>query len=361
MGGFVFDVKAIKRIATVGMLLTLLAAVSCGGGEKELPETVRPVKVIKISDGSWSSNEEYPGQVRASRRVDLAFQVSGPLISISAKEGQVVSKGEVIARILPRDYETALNKAKAEALEAEQQFQRYRELYIQKQVSKADFDSYRAARDVALANEEDAKNALSDTRLRASFDGIIAVRFVENFEEVQAKQPIVSLQDLSSIEILVDLPERGMVFDGQRNVAVAVAQFPSSPGREFPLTLKEFSTQADPQTLTYRVVLEMVQPEDIRFLPGMTAKVIGRSEMKRDADEGFIIPAIAVVSDGAGGQFVWIVKEEDMTVHRIPVTVGELSGSTKIRITSGLSGGETVITAGMTRLMEGTKITIWNE
>jgi multidrug efflux system membrane fusion protein len=361
MGGFVFDVKAIKRIATVGMLLTLLAAVSCGGGEKELPETVRPVKVIKISDGSWSSNEEYPGQVRASRRVDLAFQVSGPLISLSAKEGQVVSKGEVIARILPRDYETALNKAKAEALEAEQQFQRYRELYIQKQVSKADFDRYRAARDVALANEEDAKNALSDTRLRASFDGIIAVRFVENFEEVKAKQPIVSLQDLSSIEILVDLPERGMVFDGQRNVVVAVAQFPSSPGREFPLTLKEFSTQADPQTLTYRVVLEMEQPEDIRFLPGMTAKVIGRSEMKRDADEGFIIPAIAVVSDGAGGQFVWIVKEEDMTVHRIPVTVGELSGSTKIRITSGLSGGETVITAGMTRLMEGTKITIWNE
>ena len=361
MGGFVFDVKAIKRIATVGMLLTLLAAVSCGGGQEELPETVRPVKVIRISDGTWSSNEEYPGQVRASKRVDLAFQVSGPLISLSAKEGQVVSKGEVIARILPRDYETALNKAKAEALEAEQQFQRYRELYIQKQVSKADFDRYRAARDVALANEEDAKNALSDTRLRASFDGIIAIRFVENYEEVQAKQPIVSLQDLSNIEILVDLPERGMVFDGQRNAVVAVAQFPSAPGREFPLKLKEFSTQADPQTLTYQVVLEMEQPEDIRFLPGMTAKVVGRSEMIRGADTGFMIPAIAVVSDGAGGQYVWIVKEEGMTVQRIPVTVDELAGSSRIRVTSGLSGGETVITAGMTRLLDGMKVTIWNE
>ena len=96
--------------------------------------------------------------------------------------------------------------------------------------------------------------------------------------------------------------------------------------------------------------------------PGaMTAKVIGRSEMIRDADEGFIIPAIAVVSDGAGGQYVWIVKEEGMTVQRIPVTVDELAGSSRIRVTSGLSGGETVITAGMTRLLDGMKVTIWNE
>jgi RND family efflux transporter MFP subunit len=354
-------INVLKRAAAVIVLFTLLAACSCGEGEQKLPETVRPVKVIRIADGTWDSAEEYPGQVRASKRVDLAFQVSGPLITLPAREGQVVSKGQVIASILPRDYETALDKAKAQALEAEQQFQRYRELYIQKQVSKADFDRYRAARDVAVAQEEDAKNALSDTRLRASFDGIIAKRFVENFEDVQAKQPIVSLQDISSIEILVDLPERGMVADGQRDSVVAVAQFTSAPGREFPLKLKEFSTEADPQTLTYRVVLEMEQPGDIRFLPGMTAKVIGRGKTAIGGDQGFFLPAIAVVSDGAGGEFVWIVREDDMTAHRIPVTVGELAGSSRIRVTSGLSGGETVITAGMTRLLEGMKVTIWNE
>ncbi|MCD2452269.1 biotin/lipoyl-binding protein [Methylicorpusculum oleiharenae] len=49
-----------------------------------------------------------PGTVRASDRVDLAFQVSGPLIELPVKEGQPVKKGDLLARIDPRDYETNL-------------------------------------------------------------------------------------------------------------------------------------------------------------------------------------------------------------------------------------------------------------
>jgi RND family efflux transporter MFP subunit len=353
-------VSAWKYAAAVVMLLPVIFFASCGG-EQEKPDVVRPVKVLKLAEAAWTSTEEYPGLVRAARRVDLAFRVSGPLISLAAKEGDSFSRGQVIARILPRDFETALAQASAEALEAEQQFQRYRELFIQNQVSKADFDRYRATRDVAKAREEDAKNALDDTWLRAPFEGVIARRFVENYEDVQAKQPIVSLQDISSIEILVDLPERGMIFDGQKDSIVAVAKFPSVPGREFPLRLKEFSTEADPQTLTYQVVLLMEQPDDMRFLPGMTASVVGSGEVIREAADGFLIPAIAVVSDGAGGQFVWTLNEKDMTAHRIPVTAGELAGSSRIRVTSGLSGGETIITAGMTRLVEGMQVTVWKK
>ena len=160
---------------------------------------------------------------------------------------------------------------------------------------------------------------------------------------------------------LIDLPERGLAFEGMRDSIVASAKFPSAPDREFPLKLKEFSAEADPQTLTYQVVLEMEQPEDMLFLPGMTASVAGSRGIGRGEGLGFLIPAIAVVSDGAGGQFVWIIDEKKMTAHRIPVKVGELAGTSRIWITSGLEGGETVITAGMTRLSEGMEVTIWNK
>uniref|UniRef100_UPI002ED99791 biotin/lipoyl-binding protein n=1 Tax=Methylicorpusculum oleiharenae TaxID=1338687 RepID=UPI002ED99791 len=69
---------------------------------------VRPLKLLTIGDISSDKSLKMPGTVRASDRVDLAFQVSGPLIELPVKEGQPVKKGDLLARIDPRDYETNL-------------------------------------------------------------------------------------------------------------------------------------------------------------------------------------------------------------------------------------------------------------
>jgi len=260
-------------------LFVLLAMVfSFGGcGKKEEPvkkEVVRPVKTITIQAAGASASRSYPAQVRASRRVDLAFKVAGPLVELPVEEGQDVKRGQLIAKILPRDFKIRLDQAKAKALQAEQQYQRYRDLYAKNQVSKADFDRYKSQRDVAVAQEADAKNALKDTSLKAPFAGIIAKRYVENFEEVQAKQPIVFLQDIRQVEMLINVPESEMSTVRGEIKAKAYAQFPTAPDKRWDLGLKEFSTQADPKTQTYQVVTVMPQPEEINVLPGMTGTVV---------------------------------------------------------------------------------------
>ncbi len=128
---------------------------------------VRPVKLLTVGGKGSSKVIKYPGRVRASERVDLAFQVAGPLIELPVTEGQNVKKGEIVARILPRDFETEIAKAKARALDAEQQYLRYRDLYVKKQVSKADFDKYKSQADIARARLKEAEDTLSDTYLRA--------------------------------------------------------------------------------------------------------------------------------------------------------------------------------------------------
>jgi len=93
-----------------------MTIVSSGCGKKEEPvvrEVIRPVKIMTVTSGVEAVSAEYPGRVRASQRVDLAFQVSGPLIQLPVEEGQVVKKGQLIARILPRDFKTDLDKARA--------------------------------------------------------------------------------------------------------------------------------------------------------------------------------------------------------------------------------------------------------
>ena len=114
-------------------------------------EVIRPVKIMTVHTSTAALSHGFPGKVRAGKRTELSFKVSGPLVAMPVDEGQHVKKGDIVAQIQKRDFQTALNEAKARNLEAEKQFRRYKELYSKKQVSKADYDSYRAARDVARA------------------------------------------------------------------------------------------------------------------------------------------------------------------------------------------------------------------
>lgn len=353
------DSKILLAAAFSALLVLLLLLMACE--EKKVPvakEVVRPVKMMTIGTGTEAGGRSFPGKVRASRRVDLAFQVSGPLVKLPVEEGEEIKKGAVIARILPRDFETELKKARAESLAAEQQFERYKALYARKQVSKADFDKFRSTRDVAKAQEKAARDALDDTYLKAPFNGVVARRYVENFQDIRAKEPVVSLQDISEVEILVAVPE--ILMAGVRTVGAEVgyAQFAAAPGEKFPVTLKEYATEADPQTQTFQVTLLMSQPDTLNVLPGMTATVTRTTPDQPDSIEtvsGVTVPAIAVFADENGESQVWIVDQSDkgMTVRPRRVSTGQLTGREGIEIVEGLVPGETIAVSGVTHLREG--------
>ena len=351
-------VQTIKAIISVIFLLFILTG--CKEAEEvQLPDPVKPVKLFQVTAQNESLAMSLPGRVRAAKRSELSFKVSGPLEKLPVEEGQIVKKGDIVAQILPRDFQTAINEARARELQAEQQYQRYKELYAKRQVSKADFDKYRATRDVARAQLEDAENALKDTTLVAPFDGVIARRYVENFQKVQAKEPIVFLQHIDQLEILIDVPELIMAqFRDKTNVEVT-AEFDAKIGELYPLEIKEFSTEADPATQTYQVVFQMDQPEGVNILPGMTAKVNLSSDQQAPDSTSILVPAIAVLNDADGKNYVWVFNQEGMTVTKTEVDLGKLEGSQNALITSGLEGGEQIVMAGVTKLQDGIKVRPW--
>jgi len=328
------------------------------GTKEEVKEVVRPVKSVVVG-GTEDYVRNFPGKVQGVQRVELSFrQVSGPLVELPVKEGDEVEEGALLAKMDPRDYRITYTEAKAEYDKAESDYKRYVALYEEDAVPLADLELQRARRDVARSKLDDATAALTDTELTAPCKGVIGKRFVENFEKVQPMQPIVSLDDISKVEVVIDLPEALVArMDADDDGPELYATFETAPGKEYPLKLKEFATRADPTTQTYRATLIMDQPAEITVLPGMTATVRTRMKPGAERKEPVISVPSAAVFDGEDGKsYVWVVDPETRTVHARQVEAGGLFGESSIRILSGIAKGDRVVTAGANTLREGMKV-----
>ncbi|MEH6471884.1 MAG: efflux RND transporter periplasmic adaptor subunit [Halopseudomonas sp.] len=330
----------------------------CSEQEAEVQvEIVQPVKTFVVGSSGSTSIRQFPGVIGANQKVDLAFRVSGKLKTLPAREGVFVEKGQVIGQLDPTDYKIVVSDRQASHQEAKANFERGAQLLPKGHISKKDYDGLDASFKSATAALTDARQQLAYTTLKAPFAGQVAKRMVENFEEVQAKQAVIELQDTSSLEVKIDLPEgvvKRIKIGGVKPTIYAL--FSVAPDKQFPLTIKEFATVADPQTQTFRLTLGMDSPSSITVLPGMTTSVIiDETNVMLDSSTSFVIPLSAVAGDITLQPQVWVVDEASMTVLPRSVRVGALQGLS-VEIKEGLQPGDRIVVAGVSFLSEGLKV-----
>jgi len=351
-------------VKTSFFLSALFVLILSGCGENKIDDalknTVRPVKTMTVTKKQTLSRS-YPGKVQAAKRVELSFHLPGHLIELPVKEGQEVKKGDLLARIDYKDYQSELDTLKAEFDRADADFKRFAELFDKKIISEMEFGRIKAQREVAESKFEEAQKNIGYTSLFAPFAGIIGQRYVDNFQDVQAKQPVLSLQDISEVEIVINIPEKDIATANKEKIGSFFAVFDSLPDKEFELTIKEYAIKADPATQTFKITFSMPQPEGLNALPGMTATVRRRFSADTQSGSLFVVPFRVLVPDGAGYSYVWLVDKSNSTVRRQKVIVGNLIGENDIEIKEGLSEGDQIVIAGISQLYEGMKIRIDNE
>ncbi len=353
------------------MILAAISVVSCGR-EQETREIIRPVKMFTVPGmGPGEAIRRFPGNVEANQNTALAFEVSGKLILLDAEQGNDVRKGALIARLDPERYKNAFLQQQANFNQASNDYERNRKLYENGAIAAAKLDTFRRALDVAKANLETAKKNLNDTVLRAPFDGTIALKPVENFTNINAGQEIVRLQDMSSLQIRVNIPEafitsrrseRPSIDSINRHIR-AEAFLTTNEEHRFPARLKSAETDSDPATRTYTATFALEAPENVNIFPGMTAVVeieFLRDAAQTDTSSTHRIPTTALAADPEGRPFVWVVNDNTMQVSKRQVKLGEITGD-QIDVTDGLTGGEVIVAAGVSYLREGVKVSRMND
>jgi RND family efflux transporter MFP subunit len=342
----------IKRIGWLASAMLVAALSGCGESEAldEYVEVSRPVPMIIVTTSDQTSNLRFPGRVRAAQRADLAFNVAGQVIELPAEEGQLIEKGELVARLDDANYRIQMRSSLAKYNKARTDYSRVEQLWQRSQaVAKAEVDKQRTAMDVAQADYALAKKDFDDTRLVAPFSGVVTKRYVENFSNVQDKEAIVSLQDLNNLEIVINVPER-IVRNTPKQLA-GYAVFADQPELLLPVTLKTFSSDSDKQTQSYEVVVALEPGYKLKILPGMSVDIVPQ-QMLEGLGAGLVkVPLQAIYSSAENITGVWLVNPETSRVTLQAVELGEVLGSDVV-VTKGLVGGEQIVTAGVSQLRE---------
>ncbi|RKZ91694.1 MAG: efflux RND transporter periplasmic adaptor subunit, partial [Gammaproteobacteria bacterium] len=343
--------------------------------EVEKVEEVRPVKTIVVELPDAGGVRNFPASIDANKKADLSFRVAGKINELLVKEGDRVSQGDVIAKLDPTDFQIAVNDKKALFTRASNDYNRGKKLIKDGHISKMDFDKLESNFLSAKAELNLAEQQLSYTELKAPFNGVVARRYIQNFEEVQAKQQIIILNDNDILEVKFSLPENLILRirnnddseaeymekrEARRLNVPAVALFQSQRDKEYPLTFKEIATKADANTQTFSVTYTMPSPTDVIILPGMTATVKIDLSKYIEMDKAFYLPVSAVAADVALKGMVWIVNEKTMQVEPVSVDVGKMRGS-QIEVKEGIKAGQRVVIAGVPFLSKGLKVSLMTE
>lgn len=322
---------------------------------------IRPVKIFRLTSPGDRQVRTFQGQSQASLRTTLAFRVPGQLLEFPALEGARVKEGDLLARLDPIEYQLTKDKAEASHQLAKVEFDRSARLVEDQLISQRMHDENRTRLTRAEALLQQAEANLGYTFLRAPFDGVISRTEVENWEYVQAKDPILNVQAEGMTDVKIQIPQNVVTRLSREFVLElrALVRFSAQPSYTYFASVSEVDTEADPATLSYEVTLALPTPQDFNVTSGMTVEVdIDLAPLDPNQSDYYVLPASAVVQAEGSAPTVWKIRPETMQVHSVPVEIiGEARRGLKVK--GDLSSGDMIASTGASQLSENLQVREW--
>ena len=345
-------------VRLLGVSVALLLA-ACGK-PPERAEEPRPVRAVVLKPQSSAVIAEFPGEVRARIETRLGFRVPGKIITRKVDVGASVKQGQVLMQLDPQDLKLAQDQANAQLRAAQSNlamakadFVRYQDLRAKNFVSAAVLEAKDNAWKAAQASYEQARaaanNQLNQTNyanLVADSDGVVTAVEAEVGQVVAAATPVLRIAKYGEKEVVIGIPENQV---GQlRTVDDVRIRFWADQQHEVRGRLRELSPIADAATRTFIARVTILDPpENVRL--GMTASV---AFVAPNPQPVLKLPLTALLNE-QGKTSVWVV--ENGAVKLTPVQLVSASGN-ELVVGSGLSPGQTVVTAGVNQLKPGQKV-----
>lgn len=383
-----------KQKYSLIIILMLIISTSLYGCTKEVAaeyeEIIKPAKVQVVTTENYSKDIEISGNVKPAQLVRTGFKLAGVIDRINVKEGDTISKGQVIATLETDDYQLGVNAAQAQYDAVERQadsairsgvnqaeanlefvktqYERMEKLYEEGAIPKTTLEEletqlvvaeskYQEALDAYSITEaqlkqagtgiEAAENKIKDTVLKSPISGTVIQKLFEEGETIASGHPVVVLGRLDVLEVEIGVPD--ILIDSiqiGKNVDVYIYGLE----KEVQGRISNINTAADLETRTFGVKIDIANSEN-RIKPGMIAKVI----MNTDNINTIMVPTNAVMNDPDGGKI--FVYKEDGHVEERRITLGKVYDD-KIQVLEGLEDGDQIVVEGHYKLVDMDKVKV---
>jgi RND family efflux transporter MFP subunit len=322
---------------------------------------VRPVRtqIVEITDAKNPGSAV--GEIKPRYEANIGFRLPGKLAARLVDVGQMVQKGEIIARLDSTNEQTAVSiaeadikAAQAELTDAAGQEQRQRDLLQRGFTAQVNYDA--AARRWKLAqakvesaqlSRSDAIERLSYTDLRSADAGVVTAVGAEAGQVVATGQMVIRVARLDEKEAEFKVAER-VLRSTPPDVAVIVSLL-GDPNIKAMGRVREIGTTADPITRTFPVRISLTDPpEAMRFGATVQGRIV-------QEDKKIVQLPSSALFQSDNSPAVWVFDSASSTVLLRPVKILRYEVD-HILVTEGLSNGERVVTAGVQKLFPGMKV-----
>ncbi len=353
-----------KRSIFLIALLALPLLHACSEAPATVEQPTRPVKTTIIGAYNQGQMWTFAGTAEDALETDLSFRVNGKIISFPGDQiGRKFAKGAIIAKLDPADYELELRQARANLeqvranyVRAKADMNRNTQLYDRNVISRgeldqieADFKSFEAQLSASAKKLDIARKRLNYTTLHAPFDGWIGRVETKIHQNVNTGQGVVSFNAGRQMKMYIAVPD--MLISSVNEGDDVEINFDALPGKTMNGKVMEVSVDSTVGS-TYPVKVYLDNADKL-IRSGMSGHVnfLGKSS----AVDSYYLPSEAIVGKADGSRSIWLVDETTSTVKRQDIQIGKLSAQ-GIKILDGVKPGDVVVTRGVHKLKDGTKV-----
>lgn len=357
-----------------------LLLIGCREEPMQQAPTVPLVSAAQTKEISLADHEDLIGRTDAVSKVDIRARVSGYLVKVSFKDGDVVKQGDLLYQIDPRPFQETLDQAlgQVERLEADKklmtiQVGRYTKLVETQAASRQQLDEYLAqqasnigALKSAEAQVASAKLNLEFTRITAPITGRIGRTLMTEGNLVQTDQTLLTtLVSLDPMYVYFDVEEptilhiRKMIRDGvikarnEREVTIRMG-LADDVDRIFPMEgrLDFVNNQVDPQTGTLQVRAVFANPYHIPDEPPVLAPgMFVRVRLPLGIPKPMVLVNQRAIATDQGKKYVFVLDDQGKAQRR-DVKLG-MNYNNLRAVEEGLKKGERVVVSGLQRVRPG--------
>ena len=308
------------------------------------------VITAKVSSDDGGATVTSLGTAKAARSVAVTPQITGIVAEVAFEPGSRVEEGQVLVRLEDEEQQVAVDRARVSLAQAQDTLERSQTLATSRTISNVALTEAETALQMAEIEVRSAQVDLDRRTVKAPFSGVAGLTDVVPGNLVTTSAEIVRIEDVSTIKVGFEVPERwtGRIVPGLPISATAEGV----PGQDFGGEVTAVDSRVDETTRTLRMEATLGN-EDGLIKPGMAIVV----RIDFDNQEQLSVPSLALQWDRSGS-FVWRFADDKVT--RVPVTVlSRRSGAVVVK--ADLAPGDSVVVEGVQRLREGMKATLVGE